>query len=220
MSAPSSISQARVSASGAGAESPLPDCRLDWRRALEVMKEAHLAGVEIRPDLMVLVLSKVPVGNSRKISRLVSNKGSRAFGLKASTPDMLAVAAVAHWREGVVTGAARHLDEMFARIKKSNKEMVASPSPLVQEWLAADRQRIRDAAAAAAVEVPPSHLPERQWPWRLVAVDIYGRANRWPATAEAFDAFIGEMGFPPSRNDRRRRRRRTVEGTAEMQEEG
>ncbi|CBJ30481.1 expressed unknown protein [Ectocarpus siliculosus] len=223
MSAPSSISQARVSAAGAGAEFPLPDCRLDWRRALEVIKEAHLAGVEVRPDLMALVLSKVPVGNSRKISRLVSNKGSRAFGLQASTPDMLAVAAVAHWREGVVTGAARHLDEMFARIKKLNKEMVASPSSLVQEWLAADRQRIRDAAAAAAVETPPSHPPERQWPWRLVAVDIYGRANRWAAAAEAFDAFIGDMGFPSSRNGRRRRRRRrrrSVEGTAEMEEEG
>ncbi|CAN0206011.1 unnamed protein product, partial [Ectocarpus sp. 12 AP-2014] len=195
-------------------------CRLDWRRALEVMKEAHLAGVEVRPDLMALVLSKVPVGNSRKISRLVSNKGSRAFGLQASTPDMLAVAAVAHWREGVVTGAARHLDEMLTRIKKLNKEMVASPSPLVQEWLAADRRRIRD-AAAAAVEAPPSHPPERQWPWRLVAVDIYGRAKRWAAAAEAFDAFIGEMGFPPSRDGRRRRRRRrrSVEGTAEMQEE-
>ncbi|CAN0002286.1 unnamed protein product [Ectocarpus sp. 4 AP-2014] len=220
MSAPSSISQARVSAAGPGVESPLPDCRLDWRRALEVMKEAHLAGVEVRPDLMALVLSKVPVGNSRKISRLVSNKGSRAFGLQASTPDMLAVAAVAHWREGVVTGAARHLDEMFARIKKMNKEMVASPSPLVQNWLAADRQRIRDAAAAAAaVEAPPSHPPERQWPWRLVAVDIYGRANLWAAAAEAFDAFIGEMGFPPSRNGRRRRRRRrSVEGTAEIPE--
>lgn len=99
----------------------------------------------------------------------------------------------------------------------SSQEMVASPSPLVQEWLAADRQMIRDAAAAAAVEAPPSHPPERQWPWRLVAVDIYGRANRWPAAAEAFDAFIGEMGFPPSRNGRRRR---SVEGTAEMQEEG
>lgn len=55
-----------------------------------------------------------------KISHLVSDKGSRAFGLLAS-PDMLATAAIAHWREGVVTGAVRHLDAMFARRAESKK---------------------------------------------------------------------------------------------------
>lgn len=55
-----------------------------------------------------------------KISNLVSGKGSKAFGFMAS-PDMLAIAAVAHWREGVVTGAVRHLDMMFARKAASKK---------------------------------------------------------------------------------------------------
>lgn len=50
----------------------------------------------------------------QKISHVVSDKGSRAFGFLAS-PDMLATAAAAHWREGVVAGAVRHLDMMLKR---------------------------------------------------------------------------------------------------------
>ena len=62
---------------------------------------------------------------TRKISHLVSDKGSTAFGFLAS-PDMLATAAIAHWREGVVKGAVRHLDTMFTRRAetKTNKVWV------------------------------------------------------------------------------------------------
>ena len=42
--------------------------RLDWRRGLEILKEAHNAGVVVHPDLMVIVLSKAPMGNSRKVN--------------------------------------------------------------------------------------------------------------------------------------------------------
>ena len=42
--------------------------RLDWRRGLEILKEAHNAGVVVHPDLMMIVLSKAPMGNSRKVS--------------------------------------------------------------------------------------------------------------------------------------------------------
>lgn len=42
------------------------------------------------------------------------------YGFQA-TPDMLAAAAVAHWKEGVVVGAARHLDNMKRRTKKLNR---------------------------------------------------------------------------------------------------
>lgn len=52
---------------GGGADPHSDGGRLDWRRCLEILKEAHLAGVEIRPDLMVLVLSRVPPGNTRKV---------------------------------------------------------------------------------------------------------------------------------------------------------
>ncbi|CAN0243461.1 unnamed protein product, partial [Laminaria digitata] len=162
---------------------------LDWRKGLEVLREAKLAGVEISPALLLLLLSRVPPGNSRKISHLVSSKGSRLYGFRAS-PDMLAMAAVAHWKEGVVSGAARHLNEMDSRSRQLKKEMLASPSPLVEEWLAVETR---------GVYASPSRPPRQwQWPWRLVVVDIYGRAGRWAKVSSAFDAFLGEMTFPPS----------------------
>ena len=69
------------------------------------------------------------------------------------------------------------------------QEMLASPSPVVQDWLAAETQ---------GVYATPSHPPRRwEWPWRLVVVDIYGRAGLWGKVASAFDAFLGEMTFPP-----------------------
>lgn len=46
---------------------PHSEGRLDWKRCLEVLKEAHLAGVEVQPGLMVLLLSRVPAGNTRKV---------------------------------------------------------------------------------------------------------------------------------------------------------
>lgn len=49
-----------------------------------------------------------------QISRVVTSELSRLYGLEAS-PDMLAIAAVAYWRAGVVTGACRFLDEMGVR---------------------------------------------------------------------------------------------------------
>ncbi|CAM9591430.1 unnamed protein product [Pylaiella littoralis] len=181
---------------GVGVDKP-HDEQLNWRRTLEILKEARLAGVEIHPDLMVLVLSKAPVGNSRKVSHLVSAQGSKIYGFLA-TPDMLAAAAVAHWREGVVVGAARHLDSMEAKVKSvAKKQKAASPtSPLVQEWLAADVKVLRAVAEAAASGSASRHPADaRQWPWRLVVVDIYGRASRWKEAAETFDAFLGEMTF-------------------------
>ena len=67
--------------------------------------------------------------------------------------------------------------------------MLASPSPLVLEWLAVETR---------GVYASPSRPPRQwQWPWRLVVVDIYGRAGRWAKVTSAFDAFLGEMTFPP-----------------------
>lgn len=61
-----------------------------------------------------------PFPLSDKVSHLVSAQGSKIYGYLA-TPDMLAAAAVAHWREGVVVGAARHLDSMEAKVKSVAK---------------------------------------------------------------------------------------------------
>lgn len=49
-----------------------------------------------------------------QISRVVTSELSRLYGLEAS-PEMLAIAAVAYWRAGVVTGACRFLDKMGVR---------------------------------------------------------------------------------------------------------
>lgn len=47
--------------------------QLDWKRGLEILKEAHNAGVVVTSDLMVMVLSKAPMGNSRKVHTSVHN---------------------------------------------------------------------------------------------------------------------------------------------------
>lgn len=49
---------------------------LSWTRGLDILRESKLAGVRLTPELLVLLLSKVPPGNSRKVSfhlRLVCN---------------------------------------------------------------------------------------------------------------------------------------------------
>ena len=83
------------------------------------------------------------------------------------------------------------------------QKRVTSPGPLVHEWLAAVAQGGDSAAAtaAAAADSEGASLPplpqqqqqqqqQQQWPWLLVVVDIYGRAGRWAAAAEAFDSFL------------------------------
>ncbi|CAM9360389.1 unnamed protein product [Scytosiphon promiscuus] len=195
---------ASVSGDGVGGDlglgvDPHSDGRLDWKRCLAVLKEAYLTGVELQPSLMVHLLSRVPAGNSRKISYLVSNKGSRLYGWSRASPDMLAMAALAHWREGVVMGAARHLNAVRASRKSLTPATAASLSPLVEEWLAVDARMVRAAvnAARAAVGGPAASLSAaRQWPWRLVMVDIYGRAGQWAKAAHAFDTFVAEVMFP------------------------
>lgn len=62
------------------------------------------------------------------------------------------------------------------------QKIPASHSPPVREWLADEAQHVY----AAALD------PPRTWPWRLVIVDIYGRAGRWAEAAEAFDTYVGE----------------------------
>lgn len=41
--------------------------QLDWKRSLQVLREAKLAGVQLTTELMVLLLCNVPSGNSRKV---------------------------------------------------------------------------------------------------------------------------------------------------------
>lgn len=60
-----------------------------------------------------------PPACARQISFLVSYKGSQLYGWPLASPDMLAIAALANWREGVVMGAARHLNA----VRSSRKSM-------------------------------------------------------------------------------------------------
>lgn len=68
--------------------------------------------------------------------------------------------------------------------------MPSSYSPLVQDWLAVESQNVY--AVARAHRGLLTVLTRREWPWRLIVVDIYGRAGRWVKAADAFDAFVGE----------------------------
>lgn len=61
---------------------------------------------------------------------------------------------------------------------------------------AAAAEASESASASASASRHPAET--RQWPWRLVVVDIYGRASRWAEAAESFDAFLGEVTFPPT----------------------
>lgn len=45
--------------------------QIDWIRVLDVLREAKLAGVELAPDVLVALLSKIPPGNSRKVLRVI-----------------------------------------------------------------------------------------------------------------------------------------------------
>lgn len=80
----------------------------------------HTCVVTPLPPLVPFVPPPPSSPSSDKISHLVSAQGSKMYGFVA-TPDMLAAAAVAHWREGVVVGAARHLDNMNGRSKRNKK---------------------------------------------------------------------------------------------------
>lgn len=90
---------------------------------------------------------------------------------------------------------------------RRKQKIPASYSPFVEEWLASETQNVYAAsipprgaaetgaaaeAAGAAAHNRSPRFSRRQWPWRLVVVDIYGRAGRWSEVTDAFDAFLVE----------------------------
>lgn len=66
----SAVSATSIAIAGATASNGAADASglLDWKRGLEVLREAKVAGVQLTPELLELLLSKVQPGNSRKVS--------------------------------------------------------------------------------------------------------------------------------------------------------
>lgn len=44
-----------------------PVDRVNWRQGLDVLREAKSVGVKLSPEVMVVLLSRIPPGNSRKV---------------------------------------------------------------------------------------------------------------------------------------------------------